>query len=64
MLSFIYRYLKNKRIRQILQYMIASTDGGFAFSHKIRILYSEIHDIHIGYGTYGGCLILIIFQQK
>ena len=55
MLVYLYRRLKNRRIRRLLLSTIARLDGGYAFSDRVRKLYAEIHRIRIGYGTYGGC---------
>lgn len=58
MLSYLYRHIENKYIRRILHCLIANSDGGLAFSERIRNLYAEMHGIIIGYGTYGGCFDL------
>lgn len=39
-------FLLNKKIER---------EGGEAFSESIRRFYSSHYNIHVGYGTYGGC---------
>lgn len=58
MWSYLYKRLSNRQVRKILLRMIARKSGGFAYSWKVRKLYEEVHHIHIGYGTYGGCFCL------
>lgn len=56
--SSLYKYIKNRRIRKILLSIIAKKSGGFAYSLEVRKIYENIHNIRIGYGTYGGCFNL------
>ena len=56
--SFLYKKNDNRYIRLLLLKIIAKIDGGFPFSNNIRQLYSEVHNIEIGYGSYGGCFDL------
>jgi len=44
--SKIKKSFYNKKIKK---------EGGQFFSSSLRILYAKKYDIHIGYGTYGGC---------
>ena len=46
---------KNVKINRYLEKKIAKLDGGYYYSSIIRDLYIELHGLHIGYGTYGGC---------
>lgn len=56
--EYLYKIITNKYVRKILLYLIAKQDGGFAYSTRIRTIYRKIHNIRIGYGTYGGCFSL------
>jgi acetyltransferase-like isoleucine patch superfamily enzyme len=51
----IYGNCKNKYIRGLIKRIILKREGGFFYSHTIRKIYKDYHNIEIGYGTYGGC---------
>lgn len=56
--EYLYKKITNRYARKILLQLIAKHDGGYAYSSHVRTLYSKIHHIQIGYGTYGGCFEL------
>lgn len=52
---FIYNKVHNNRIKRYLEKWIIKKEKGYAYSGTIRKIYSNNYNIHIGYGTYGGC---------
>ncbi len=42
-------------LRQILRKVIATLDGGQAFSLELRSVVAKYHGINVGIGTYGAC---------
>jgi hypothetical protein len=54
----------NNIIRKIKKYFLlykVKEEGGYAFSPSIRKFYINNYGIHIGYGSYGGISIIIIY---
>ena len=47
-------WILNKFKKRIFDKKVQS-EGGQAFSTTLRNMYAKKYDIHIGYGTYGGC---------
>lgn len=52
---FIYSKVGSKRIKRYLEKWISKKEKGYAYSGTIRKIYADNYNIHIGYGTYGGC---------
>ena len=54
-LIWLRRHSNNVKVNRYLEKKIATLDGDFIYSLRIRELYKELHGLVIGYGTYGGC---------
>ncbi|WP_066309696.1 CatB-related O-acetyltransferase [Bacillus sp. FJAT-29814] len=54
LIKTIYKKLTNPHKRKLIK-LIAKFNGGEAWSPLIRRLFKDIHNIHIGIGSYGGC---------
>lgn len=52
---FIYNKISSNRIKRYLEKWISKKEKGYAYSGTIRKIYADNYNIHIGYGTYGGC---------
>lgn len=52
---FIYNKISSQRIKRYLEKWISKKEKGYAYSGTIRKIYADNYNIHIGYGTYGGC---------
>lgn len=50
----LYR-IPNRLVRRIIEKVILKRENGYAFSKTIRLLYAKYYNLHIGYGSYGGC---------
>ncbi len=54
LLEKLYGWLKVKKFRYVILVLVAKLDGGMFWSQAVRDIYSNYHNIKIGYGTYGG----------
>lgn len=55
MYYFLYTHINIGKFRKLLINMILKAENGYPYSKTIRKIFSTYHNIHIGYGTYGGC---------
>lgn len=52
---FFYKRIKLSYFRKIILRLIYITEGGQAYSKTLRKIYLNVHNIKVGYGSYGGC---------
>lgn len=53
-LTALYK-IPNPYSRKIIEKIIIKREGGYAESETLRKLYAKYYNLHIGYGSYGGC---------
>lgn len=58
--ELLYKFyaIKQSTIRRILRKIISKLEGGELYSHTLRRIFKDYHDIEIGLYTHGGCFIV------
>ncbi len=57
-LYLLYKHVKNRKLRALIERLIVRFEDGYAYSPTIRRIYRDFYRIEIGYGTIDGCFSL------